>query len=295
MSHSAPRLSLGTAQWGTRYGITNAKGELSDTDVADIVTAALERGLRDADTHRTTNPQQGYGRAQSRLRPWAGEFAVTTKVFGGASADLPVGEQLAESLADLGVAQVHACLVHDWYDLTNDEANAVANGLREAQQSGMVALIGISAYEVRDLERACEIFGADLGAVQVPTSALDQRLVGSGAVDLLRSMGTEIQVRSIFLQGLLLDPTSTAQLAQHPDVQGFRRRCTERGVTPLDSSLSFVRSLDWVDVVVVGVTSAAELTQIADSWAAPTVGDDWQACGSGDLELLDPRRWSRVT
>jgi aryl-alcohol dehydrogenase-like predicted oxidoreductase len=189
---------------------------------------------------------------------------------------------------------VHACLVHDWYDLTNDEANAVANGLREAQQSGMVALIGISAYEVRDLERACEIFGADLGAVQVPTSALDQRLVGSGAVDLLRSMGTEIQVRSIFLQGLLLDPTSTAQLAQHPDVQGFRRRCTERGVTPLDSSLSFVRSLDWVDVVVVGVTSAAELTQIADGWRASTVVGDWAAYGSGDLELLDPRRWSRV-
>ena len=47
MSHSAPRLSLGTAQWGTRYGITNSRGELSDTDVADIVTAALERGVRD--------------------------------------------------------------------------------------------------------------------------------------------------------------------------------------------------------------------------------------------------------
>jgi aryl-alcohol dehydrogenase-like predicted oxidoreductase len=295
VSPSAPRLSLGTAQWGTRYGITNAKGELSDTDVADIVTAAVERGLRDADTHRTTNPQQGYGRAQSRLRPWAGDFAVTTKVFGGTAADLLVGEQLAESLGDLGLAQVHACLVHDWYDLTNDEAKAVANGLREAQQSGIVARVGISAYEARDLERACEIFGADLGAVQVPTSALDQRLVGSGAVDLLRSMGTEIQVRSIFLQGLLLDPTSTAQLAQHPDVAGFHRRCSERGVTPLDASLSFVRSLDWVDVVVVGVTSAAELTQIADSWVAPTVGDDWQACGSGDLELLDPRRWSRVT
>ena len=288
------RLSLGTAQWGARYGITNAKGELSDTDVADIVTAALERGIRDADTHRTTNPHQGYGRAQSRLRPWADDFAVTTKVFGGAAADLPVGEQLAESLGDLRLTQVHACLVHDWYDLTNHEAKAVANGLREAQQSGRVARVGISAYEVRDLERACEIFGADLGAVQVPASVLDQRLVGSGVVDLLRSMGTEIQVRSIFLQGLLLDPTSPVLLAQHPAVTGFHRRCTERGVTPLDASLSFVRSLDWVDVVVVGVTSAAELTQIAEGWRASTVSGDWDAYGSDDIELLDPRRWPRV-
>jgi aryl-alcohol dehydrogenase-like predicted oxidoreductase len=293
VSSASPRLSLGTAQWGNRYGITNAKGELSDADVDGIVQTALDCGIRDADTHRTTNPQQGYGRAQSRLRPWAGEFAVTTKVFGGAAADLPVGQQLAESLNDLGLEQVHACLVHDWYDLTSAEAKAVANGLREARLSGQVGRIGISAYDSGDLERACEHFGADLSAVQVPTSVIDQRLVGSRVVDRLRSTGAEIQVRSIFLQGLLLDPTSSAALAQHPAVKGFHRRCTERGVTPLGASLAFIRSLEWVDVVVVGVTSAAELAQIAEAWAAPTVADDWEAYGSDDLALLDPRRWPR--
>ena len=295
MSPPAPRLSLGTAQWGKRYGITNAKGELSDLDVVDIVQTALDCGIRDADTHRTTNPRQGYGRAQSRLRPWAGEFAVTTKVFGGAAADLPAGEQLGESLNDLGLEQVHACLVHDWYDLSNAEAKAVANGLRDARHRGLVARIGISAYDSSDLERACEHFGADLGAVQVPTSVVDQRLVRSGVVDRLRSAGAEIQMRSIFLQGLLLDPTSAAPLAQHPAITGFHRRCTERGVTPLASSLAFIRALEWVDVVVVGVTSAAELAQIAQAWAAPTVAGDWEAYGSDDISLLDPRCWPRAT
>ena len=293
MIPAQPRLSLGTAQWGTRYGITNARGELSDADVVDIVQTALDRGIRDADTHRTTDPQQGYGGAQSRLSSWVGEFAVTTKVFGGIAADLPVGEQVAESLKELRLEQLHACLVHDWYNLTNDEVKAVANGLREARHRGLVDRIGISAYDSTDLERACEHFGADLGAVQVPTSVVDQRLVGSGIVDRLRSTGAEIQVRSIFLQGLLLDPTSSTALAQHPAVTGFHRRCTERGVTPLAASLAFIRSLEWADVVVVGVTSAAELVQIAAAWVAPIDADDWEACGSDDIALLDPRHWAR--
>jgi len=293
VSSAAARLSLGTAQWGTRYGITNAKGELSDADVAGIVQTALDRGIRDADTHRTTNPHQGYGRAQSRLRPWAGEFAVTTKVFGGVAADLPVGQQMAESLNELGLEDLHACLVHDWYDLSNAEAKAVARGLRDARQRGLVARIGISAYDSSDLERALDHFGADLGAVQVPTSVLDQRLVNADIIDRLRSTGAEIQVRSIFLQGLLLDPTSSAAPAQHPAVMGFHRRCAKLGVTPLAAALGFIRSLDWVDVAVVGVTSAVELAEITEVWADSTADDVWDGFGSQDLNLLDPRRWAR--
>ena len=119
MSALGGRLSLGTAQWGTGYGITNAKGALDDSDIEAIVTTALEFGVRDVDTHRPANPRQGYGRAQDRLRPWASDFAITTKVFAGSSADGPIRDQLTNSLANLGVERVHACLVHDWYELSS--------------------------------------------------------------------------------------------------------------------------------------------------------------------------------
>ena len=44
MSTLGRRLSLGTAQWGTGYGIANAKGGLDDSDIEAIITTALELG-----------------------------------------------------------------------------------------------------------------------------------------------------------------------------------------------------------------------------------------------------------
>lgn len=284
-------LALGTAQWGGQYGITNRTGVLSDSDVAAIVDEALRLGISAVDTHRTANPAHGYGQAQDRLRPWVAEFAITTKVFGGPSADLPVRGQLEDSLDRLGVDRVHACLVHDWYDLDDDRVAAAARELDGLMREGLAERVGISAYDRADIERAARMFPA-LGAVQVPLNALDQRLAGLPLMSRLGESGTELQVRSAFLQGLLADHESGAALSTRPDVVRFHRACELRGIEPIRAALSFVRSVPWVDQVVVGVTSSGELREIGQAWAQPPVDLDWGALASDDATLVDPRRWS---
>ena len=292
MHDAGSRLVLGTAQWGSAYGVTNARGALTDADVAEVVEEALARGVTMADTHRTTDPAHGYGRALARLRPWAPRFRITTKVFGGPTADLPALAQLEATLEELGVPAVHACLVHDWSGLSDAEAAAVAEALAEAVQQGLAARVGVSAYDAAELERAERVFGR-LGAVQVPASPVDQRLRHAGIVDRLSSAGVEIQVRSVFLQGLLLDPETSSALAGHADVRAFHRFCRDRDLAPVAACLSFARGLPWAGPVVVGVTSAAEFGEIADAWAADPVDAGWSGLASDDLDLVDPRRWRR--
>jgi aryl-alcohol dehydrogenase-like predicted oxidoreductase len=272
--------------------VTNARAALTDADVAAVVEEALARGVSMADTHRTTDPRHGYGRALSRLRPWASRFRITTKVFGGPSANLPALAQLEATLEELGVPADYACLVHNWSTLTDAEATIVAAALAEAVEQGLATRIGVSTYDAAELERAERVFGG-LSAVQVPVSPLDQRLCGTAVVDRLAKAGVEVQVRSVFLQGLLLDPAVAAPLAAHPDVRAFHRFCADRNLDPLAVCPSFARSLPWADPVVVGVTSAAELAQIADGWAAEPIGGDWTALASDDVDLVDPRRWRR--
>ncbi len=282
-------LALGTAQWGSGYGVTNRRGRLPDSEVSAIAERALAAGVVTVDTHRTSNPVQGYGDAQFRLRPWAERFAVTTKVFGGPDADLPVIEQLRDSLSTLGLQSVHACLVHDWYALDARQAHEAAAALEAAVGEGLVERVGVSAYDVGDVESAEQVF-ASLGAVQVPANVLDQRLVDAPVMVRIHAAGVEVQVRSAFLQGLLLDADAGTPLAAHPDVRAFHAACRNAGITPMRACLGFVRSLPWADRVVVGVTSAAELDEILAAWAesaAPTGG----AVPSEDPALLDPRRW----
>ena len=283
-------LVLGTAQWGTPYGLTNERGELTDVDVSEVVITALAVGITAADTHRTTDPNQGYGRAQARLRPWARQFQITTKIYG--RSELPIIEQLALSLTDLAVPCVHACLVHDWAELTGDERRSTARALEAVRASGHATKVGVSAYDEAEVASAIDHFES-LDVVQVPASVVDQRLVNSAVLHALNDAGAEIQVRSIFLQGLLLEPRATASLAAHPDIRRFHLFCEENGITPLTACLSFIRSLEWATQVVVGVTGADELKQVADTWAQGPLTADWAQLASSDTALVDPRLWSR--
>ena len=283
-------LVLGTAQWGTPYGLTNERGALSDFDVSQIVSAASAAGLERIDTARGIRPSQGYGRAQARLRPWARDFCITTKIYG--RSEVPISEQLASSLTDLAIKDVHACLVHDWALLSGDERRSTARALEAVRASGEATKVGVSAYGEAEVASAIEHFES-LDVVQVPASVVDQRLVNSAVLKALNDAGAEIQVRSIFLQGLLLEPDATASLAAHPDIRAFHLFCEANGIAPLAACLSFIRSLEWATQVVVGVTGADELKQIADTWAQGPATADWAQLASSDTALVDPRLWSR--
>ena len=284
-------LTLGTAQWGTAYGLTNAIGFLDDEAIAAVIDEARALEIRSVDTHRAGNPTQGYGDAQSRLRPWARDFAVTTKVIAGPSADLPIREQLEASLAELGLDAVAAVLVHDWAGLDDSRAAGAAQELASLQDAGLMSRIGVSAYDREDLVRAHQHF-ASLDVIQVPTSVLDQRLVHSSLVRDLHVSGTRVQVRSVFLQGLLLAPGHDSSLAQHPDVLAFHDWCAAAGIAALEACLGFMRQIPWADEVVVGVTSAAELAEIGRAWRDGGRSRPWGELASDDTDLIDPRRWN---
>ena len=273
-------LVLGTAQFGTGYGVTNAKGRLSDADVESIMRTALERGIDRVDT------AAGYGDAQQRLRPYAGILAVTSKVPGAAPAAIDGAVRAA--LAELGVASLDACLLHDWHALAPTTQQAAAAALEACRAEGLVAHVGISAYEEADLSSALGAFG-QLDIVQVPANALDRRLDRSPSIARLGAQDARIQVRSAFLQGLLAGP-STAALAAHPAVSAFRAACAAQGRSPLAVALGHVRALAWASEILVGVTSAAELDEVWAAWQEPATLAD-PALATDDLTLIDPRTW----
>ena len=275
-------LVLGTAQWGNPYGVTNSQGRLADADLTGIVDVAKAVGIGAVDT------AGAYGDAESRLAPWASDFTITTKVRG--SGPLSIAEQFDASLRSLGVPSVHACLLHDWPTLTDQEASDAVIALRALQGAQRVTSVGVSAYDDAELARAIAVFGR-LDVVQVPVNALDQRLTRSPALATITEQGAQIQVRSVFLQGLLA-ARSTSALGQHPDVVRFHDQCDEAGRSPVEEALAFVKGQPWITHVVVGVTSGSELREIAGAWQEAATGSGPVSLESHDLTLIDPREWA---
>jgi aryl-alcohol dehydrogenase-like predicted oxidoreductase len=262
--------------------VTNDQGRLTDDGLVRTIEAARAAGIRALDT------APAYGDAESRLAPWASEFAITTKVLG--AGERPIADQFKASLMSLGVSSLHGCLLHDWPSLTKPQAAAAVRELRALQEAEQVTAVGVSAYDDDDLARAIDAFGT-VDVVQVPVNALDRRLTRSRALATIAEQGAQIQARSVFLQGLLA-ARSTTPLGQHPDVVHFHDGCEEAGSNPIEVALGFVKAQPWVTHVVVGVTSAAELREISEAWGSAPAIDAAAGEESHDLALIDPRQWA---
>ena len=159
---------------------------------------------------------------------------------------------------------------------------------------GLVKRLGVSIYSSNDLKNVPPDL---LDIVQLPLSLYDQRLLKDGTVDFLQSLGTAIHIRSVYLQGLLLNPTHTLPkwapkkfLDHHSKLEQF---AASRNCKLIDLALGFAKSQSTVDSVVLGVCSLQECTELIDIWSKPSPweNEEWRHWAFDDKDILDPRTW----
>ena len=108
-------------------------------------------------------------------------------------------------------------------------------------------------------------------------------------------MGVEVHLRSIFLNGLLFLPPDRVP-AQLKGAAGrlsrARRMIAEGRSDPLQAALGFALSRPEADAVIVGASTAAELSAVIAAAASPPPDLDWDEMAIDDPVALDPRRWA---
>ena len=280
-------LVLGTAQLGEGYGITNTTGRLDDTTVSELLTTAVDAGISLVDT------AEAYGDAESRLGALMPAPARYVTKFGLEADGAPdLDALITRSATRLGVESLYGILLHRVADLADPRFAELHDQLRAARDAGRVQRIGVSIYDADDLHLALEAFpGLDL--LQIPGSAVDTRLLDHPLIAEAAARGVEIHVRSVFLQGLLLQPAGAlpARFAELvPVVQALDAAAAERSTDRLSLVLAAVRR-DEVAGAIVGATSAAELRDITRAWNAHV--EPVRPIADVSHDILDPRRWAR--
>jgi aryl-alcohol dehydrogenase-like predicted oxidoreductase len=137
-----------------------------------------------------------------------------------------------------------------------------------------------------------------LDIVQAPLNILDRRLVESGWAKKLKRQGTELHVRSAFLQGLLLmtpEQRPSKFAIFNPIWSEWSRWLNETGLPPLHACLGYVLGLAEVDKVIVGIDSTRQLQEIfAASHAQLTSLPNFPHAYENDTDLMNPGRWSQL-
>jgi len=284
------KLALGTVQFGLPYGITNQGGQISFNEVADILQHARRSGVDTIDT------AIDYGESEKRL----GEIGVESWRVVSKLPAVPENCEKAEewvinsvlgSLERLHIPKLHALLLHRPLQLLGSYGDVIYRTLDVLRDQGKIGKIGVSIYRPNELDALWPHFPIEI--VQAPFSILDRRLETSGWLARLHQAGTEIHVRSIFLQGLLL-----VEAGNHPEYfdrwqalwDQWHDWLNDSGLTPLQACIGFALQTQEIDRVIVGIDSLKHLTEIIEA-----VGTDGitapPSLAIEDANLLNPLKW----
>jgi len=293
----SPNICLGTVQFGLPYGITNKSGQVPENEVTNILSLALNSGICLLDT------AQAYGNSEAVLGKNLSimhKFHITSKLPSQTSRHFSIDDisrwerAFQQSCKRLGVQSLYGFLLHNTADLLKPGSKYLIQWLYSLRERGLVEKLGVSIYSSKELDRLpIEL----LELVQLPLSLYDQRCLTDGTISWLKSIGSKIYARSIYLQGLLLTPSLSWPDWIDPALCNWHSQlellASQSGFSLLDLALNFVRTQQDLDAVVVGLCSSNELNQLSEAWTSTNVlyDIDWTCWNLNDSEIIDPRYW----
>lgn len=294
-SRSARKLVLGSAQFGFKYGLANQEA-VSRSAIESILACAWEAGVSTIDTaiaYGSSEEQLGL----SEIAQWRVISKIPTvpnSISTPNEIEHWVRGLVEQSLKKLNLNKLHGMLLHSTRNLDSERGRLIIDALSRMKDEAIIANLGISIYDPKELALFTD--RADLDIVQAPLNPIDRRIITSGWGHRLQRMGVALHARSIFLQGLLL--SRSAQQSDRFSRWGtqwssWNTWLNERGMTPLEACVRYVKGLEEVSKVVVGVDTKSQIVDIAEAVKMSDIRiPDFLA--SEDLQLINPSNWPKL-
>lgn len=273
---SAPtkKLVLGTAQLGLAYGIANQSGKPDQRNANALIKTAIASGVTFVDTARA------YGDSEDVIgnalkSGWEGRAQIITKLSPltdcpaeatPATVNAFVDASIFRSCTALQTQKLDVLMLHRTSHL-RDWSGAVWARLLKHRAEGRLKALGASVQSPLELELALET--REVEFIQMPFNVLDWRW--GELIPRIRETKQNrplvIHIRSALLQGLL-SSTSTGHWRRanvenpEPIIEWLQSQFSTLGRNNVaDFCLSYVKSLDWVDGVVVGMETCDQLRE----------------------------------
>lgn len=282
------KLSIGTAQFGLDYGISNSRGIVRIKEINQILATAKTYGIGMLDT------AQAYGKSEEQIGlANSDNFKIVTKIKPGIKS-YEVNQFVKESLSKLKKDNLYGVLFHNFDDYIKNPDSF--EEIQNLKNTGIVEKIGFSIYLTEELE---ELFLRKLNfdIIQIPFNIFDQRF--QPYFGELKKRGIEIHVRSVFLQGLVyLDPD---KLSSHfskfiPFFKDFRDKTIEKELTVEEVCLKFILAHSEIDHIILGLTNNNELKKNIKAVSSTTVSqievfESFRQYEINDEEIILPYNW----
>jgi len=293
------RLVLGTAQLGMHYGIANKKGKPDLKAARGIVLTAWEGGIKYFDT------AQAYGESERVLGDILTELGISNQAYIITKPDPNIDhtnkkameDSLYRSFDNLKCDKIYALMLHreDFLDLFE---KGLAETLEAFLMQGLVENIGVSLYSPIMAQKAFET--NIIRMLQVPANMCDHRFHEAGICNLAEKNKSDIFIRSVFLQGLLLMEKSSIPEAMHYAsciIDKVKQLCRAFNMSRQEMALGYIRQKYPAAYVVIGVETQQQLAANLAAWnLVKTVSITERVdeiFNNVDERIINPTLWPR--
>ena len=280
---------VGTANFGQEYGVANRGKSLSKDELKELIIWSQKNGMNHFDTAQT------YGDAQKILGSFLDHSLkpdVDSKLDKRSCRSREDILKMAKDIKkSLGIEQISTLYLHSELVLKSSSTADISAGLKEILELGIAKRVGISIY-TKDAILFCKKAIPELSVFQVPENICDRRLITSTTIQRLSDEGIIFNVRSIFLQGLLLNPTYLPLSLQSSStkLQELTLFAKENSMSVLELCVAYAKSIPWARGIIVGAASLDQLKEIHE--VSSLLPEGWgNSIPILPVNVVDPRKW----
>ncbi len=290
---AAPKIALGTAQFGLKYGIAGLP-RVSKDQVRKILSLAALNDIKVLDTaHQYGNALDILGSLSNVIVKK--NFQIVLKI-----PEIPekvnlwniqdIRAQIFSDFARLKLDTIDTLMVHNPECLMRPGCDLVYDMLVNFKYLGLCQKIGVSVYDVGDFRKIISDYGFDV--VSFPSNVIDHRFVNR-AVDHMSALRIEMHARSVFLQGLLLlsQNEKLPKKVTWEFLRVTRRIALQFKGDMLKACLAFLRQQFPINYGVIGVHSVEQLQEIITTYNNIDSWYNFDSYSINDQKIIDPRRW----
>jgi len=279
------KIVIGSANFAQKYGADSIK--ITSHEIKKILNLAKKNSICKIDT------AESYLKDKKIFKNINKKFKFLSKIspdYKWTSLEF-CQKKLNHHFNNLNTNKIQTLLLHDSEILFTKYGTKIFRNLEDLKKKKYFQKIGLSIYDTDCLNYTTSNF--DLDVVQCPYNILDKRILTTGWFDKLKDLGIETHVRSIFLQGLLVNKS----VYKKKYFKKWQKQISEwfmflenNKISPIDYCLSDLLHNDF-DKIIIGINNFYNLKEIINFKIINK--NKMFDLKIDDLKLIDPRKWKK--
>lgn len=277
---------LGIANFDRNYSFSN---NINQRKINSILKLANNLKFREIDT------ANNYSQANKILKSnnYKKKFLLNTKISNikGKNFKNKINYEIKKFKKKLEVNKINTLLFHDRNQIFEKNIKKIISYVLELKRNKIIKKYGFSIYNSDELKEILKYSNPDV--IQLPGNIFDHRYLNKKKLKELKNKKIEIQVRSIFLQGVTLKRIyPTKDIKSVEILKKYWKKIESLGINPLKYNIDFLKKFKDVDKFIVSFEDQNQMIEFIKIFNSKKK-EISKGFKTTNLYLINPYLWKK--